>query len=886
MSSINFDNVYWLFIAVPLLAVLTVPFAIAIRKDNRNGHNIASICIHIVMAVLIAFAAAGTSIVTVITETDVYVLADVSYSAEKNLDTIDGYISNLKKNLPRNSKLGVVCFGKESEVLTGLGKKVKPVRESNVDDSETNIASALEYTGGLFKEGVIKRIVLITDGKQTYDNGANELKRTVENLKTRDIRVDAIYLNDNISEDAKEVQISSAEFTRTAYLNHSERVQLLIQSSYRANASITLYRNGEEYDKLPVTLSIGANTVGFELDTSVSGEYDYRAVVDAEGDESSLNNTYSFTQVVSGAVNILLVTADASDEEQVKSLYGSEAQITSYNVNKNANVPVSIEELCDYDEIILSDVDLTSLNNYEMFLNSLNTVISSFGKSLLTVGDMCIQLKTEGELKALDDMLPVRYGDSLDNPKLYTIVLDVSRSMQIWSRMILAKQAAARLVGGLNDSDYVCIVAFSGDVKVLQAPSKVGDCREEISEKLSDISFEQGTLVGLGLNKALDEMRKNTDNYSEMQVMLITDGLTYEGYPQEDGKKYDPSVAVQAMRAYGIVTSVLSVGGGNENLEWLDTLAAQGRGKHFHANDEKELELVMFEAVKKETQEPVTENSWITKNKPRDEVLDGVNLDDAYVSKFIISKSKSSATDVLTVGYKYQNVTVDVPFYSYWNYGNGKVSSYTANFAEINSMSGSSDMNENFFKNVMSTAVPSEKISCPYKVGTQRSGKTARVQITPAQLHANATARIEIVTPDGQTISDGFTFDSSAYYYEFATPDVGKYSISVSYAYGGNEYSCKTGFDVSYMPEYDEFTVYEASVLYKMVGGDGTVSEDGNLKIENDESEVETYVIRLTVPFLAVCAVLFVADIIIRKLKWNDVVSLFGKVKKDKGGGK
>ncbi len=88
------------------------------------------------------------------------------------------------------------------------------------------------------------------------------------------------------------------------------------------------------------------------------------------------------------------------------------------------------------------------------------------------------------------------------------------------------------------------------------------------------------------------------------------------------------------------------------------------------------------------------------------------------------------------------------------------------------------------------------------------------------------------------------------------------------------------------MPEYDEFTVYEASVLYKMVGGDGTVSEDGNLKIENDKSEVETYVIRLTVPFLAVCAVLFVADIIIRKLKWNDVVSLFGKVKKDKGGGK
>ena len=71
MNSISFANVYLLFLVIPLVALVTVPFALAVRSDNRNGHNIASLVLHLVMAALIAFAAAGTSIVTVITQTEV-----------------------------------------------------------------------------------------------------------------------------------------------------------------------------------------------------------------------------------------------------------------------------------------------------------------------------------------------------------------------------------------------------------------------------------------------------------------------------------------------------------------------------------------------------------------------------------------------------------------------------------------------------------------------------------------------------------------------------------------------------------------------------------------------------------------------------------------------
>ena len=175
MSSINFDNAYLLLIAIPLAVLLAVPFFIAVRRDNANGHNIASGVIHLVMALLVAFTAAGTKIITTVTETNVYVVADVSYSADKNLDLVDEYVRNVSKAMPKNSRMGVICFAKNYKLITRLGEKFQSVKGSEVDNTETNIAEALDYAGTLFRPDVIKRIVLITDGKQSYEGDSGAL---------------------------------------------------------------------------------------------------------------------------------------------------------------------------------------------------------------------------------------------------------------------------------------------------------------------------------------------------------------------------------------------------------------------------------------------------------------------------------------------------------------------------------------------------------------------------------------------------------------------------------------------------------------------------------------------------------------------------------------
>ncbi len=146
-------------------------------------------------------------------------------------------------------------------------------------------------------------------------------------------------------------------------------------------------------------------------------------------------------------------------------------------------------------------------------------------------------------------------------------------------------------------------------------------------------------------------------------------------------------------------------------------------------------------------------------------------------------------------------------------------------------------------------------------------------------MRIDAEVAVRVTMPDGQTIENNLAFASTGYFYTFALPQRGKYDIAIDYRYGQYEYTVLRSAHSSFTAEYNSFAVYDAGVLNRMVGTNGTVSLDGKLSLKNDESEVGTYTVSLTVPLLAAAVALFAVDIIVRKLKWEDIVSLFRKVK-------
>lgn len=913
MSSINLDNPYLLLLAIPLIALFAVPFGIAIRKDNVNAHNVTSGVIHVLLALIIAVTAAGTSIVTTVTQTDVYVLADVSYSANKNLDTVDTYINNLSKSLPDNSRMGVICFGKDYRIVTHLGDKIKSVKNSGVDDTATDIVSALEYAGSLFRADVIKRIVLITDGKETGQSDPNALKRMADSLADRKIHVDAIYLDDNMKGDTKEIQLSAVELTQVASLNRKESATVTVNvncpdstvkdgvvTPYKVDVVFTLKRNGEEYVQQQEELLKGLNYVSIDLPTDEAGVFDYDLSVNWNENEDTnrYNNAISFTQTVSGDLNVLLITSNEDEIDEVQKMYGANAKIDAYTYLQDPYLPRSVDALCLYDEIVLSDVDITQMASYELFMSSLDTVVSLFGKSLVTFGNTYIQTYPKGELDTLSRMLPVTYGRSENDKRLYMLVVDTSRSMEQTGgandgRLEVAKKASLKIVDMLSNEDSVGLITFDGQAHRTVAPITLGTGRAEIVDAINKLDLRNGTDIGSGLEEALNNMRGRP--YGEMRVMLISDGLNYNS----EASSTKVMEVVQEMRDFRIYTSVLDVGRAGEaggaataayNL--LNNIAERGGGKYMDISNDDNIDRVLNSQLPSEVNKP--EGGWsdVHVKKRNDAVLkNGITegnptlnekLNVAYVRNYIYSQARGGVTPVLTVTYEGGSKPVECPLYAYWNYGNGRVAAFTSAMTGEWTSSIDSALREKLFENIMQTNTPKEKNYFPFLLDLFSHDGYVDVTLTPETVRATAEATISIKSPDGKVSEGALAFGSSTFDFSFVTLQTGKYEVTINYSYGGMDYSVTRYLSVSYSAEYDSFALYDSAGLHKMLGANGKVSEDGKLEIVNDASEIALYNLPLTLPLLVVAVALFVIDIAVRKLKWEDIQSLFKKVNRGK----
>ena len=874
MKNISFDNPYLLLVFIPLLLAIIIPIIIAIRKENRHRSVFISLTFHIIISVCVTLALAGMIYTTVMTETQVVVVADVSYSSNRNLDTVDEYVAEIQAQLPKNSKMAVVVFGRDSKLLCGFDEEVIPtVKESGVDDSATDISQAMKYAMELYGDGVIKRMILVSDGKETASDASGELVSTVESIYAEGIYIDAIYLDNNLTEDQKEIQISDVEYAASTYMNHEATANVLIQSSYDTGAIAVLYVEGERVSNQAIKLQRGYNVIHIDLPTGSTGRYDYRVAITADGDYCTANNTFDFTQTIVAGLQVLLITNDSADLDRAKMLYGDFAEIDAFI--KDPNVPCTVEELCKYDEIMISNVDIRELKNYTAFIDGVEKCVSRFGKSLVTMGDLKIQNKTDDILHALEDMLPVKYGNSDQDPKLYAIVLDTSRSMQNFSRLKIAKQAAIQLMNMLDDHDYVMIVNFWGEINVLQSPIKAVH-RDEIAALINAIEPYQGTVIGTALDKAGDLMIDMA--FDDKQIMLISDGMSYT--LESD----TPADVVTKLHDNGITTSVIHPAAREEGIATLKGIAEAGGGKYFEIVREEDLLEIMFTEIADDlTQSVIEGRTPVHIKRGSDAVLEGIaSVPD--IMGYTYAKAKASATTVLTVDYvKSGGNTVEVPLYAYWNYGNGRVSTFTSTLTGPWAFTWENEGGYRFFENVLVQNTPDERVDYPYTISVDYDGARSRVEMIPVTLNPYATTDVTVTFPDGSQVTERLTFDSARYFYNFETPLRGRYLINVTYAYADKVFESESAFHVGYPPEYDSFAVYDPAALHAGLRNRGTVYEGEIPSLENDEKEVATYVVRYLIPLMIMAVVLYVIDIIIRKLRWHDIKSFFS-VKSKKGG--
>ena len=902
MKNISFDNPYLLLIFIPLALAVIIPYVISVSRDNKAIGWKISLGIHLTISLLVTLAIAGIMSVTVLTQTTVYVLADVSYSSERNLDEIDERIAEIKESLPNNSKLGVVAFGKNVEQLTPVGRAVKSVKNAKVDKSGTDIVNALKYTSNLFSTDTIKRIVLITDGNDTLNKDPSSLAAAVDQLVANGIKIDTVFINNTLKEGERELQLSGVDYTKSTYIGHSSEAKFLIQSSADMNVSLDLYARPygttDEFVQVAYTVASvqsGLTTVTLPLGTESSGEIEYKAVLAPENehdDSSPHNNELRFMQSVEGKLQILLVTGQEADVDVVTSMYGEHAEIDARVIGgRNRSVPFTIEALSVYDEIVLSNVDVRDIHNANAFINSLDIVVSQYGKSLFTLGDLKIQEETDERLfDKLEELLPVTYGNSSRDGKLYTIVFDISGSFTLAGKLKAIQSTAVELVSMLSDTDMLCFITFSGKVTVTPA-QLVGDCKHDIIDKINSYTLddlEHGTDIGLGLEEALNVI--NILGYENNHVMLLSDGKSFASY--KSAEEY-----ADELRASGASVSAVHIMDADLNNKEskpdytighpiMESVADEGCLYEILTGGSNNNDVVFGQVSSDITDAVIRQSSKVNIVKYKDPITSGfTSLPN--VSGYIQSLSKFDATVPLTISYeKRENHIVQVPLFAYRSHGNGRVYTLTTSLSDDFTSLWSDEVKRSFLTNMFVGATPDEKVDYPFTVNVERDDYEAYIEIVPSVLNPDATVTVTVTPPSGRVQTVELAFDSQKYFMSFDTLDKGAYSVDIVYSYddyvGDNAFVASVDFDVSYLSEYNAFTSFDKTKVYSFMHGNGQITEGEIPSLENDESEISTYKVKYTIPLLIICVVLFVADIIVRKLRINKKIGDKKEKKKKK----
>ena len=164
MINISFDNPYLLLIAIPVVLGLIISYLIVRNKDNKSFPWLLSLVFHIAITVVVTLAIAGLSRTTLLTETTIYVVADVSHSSERSLDKIDEYIEENSPNVQPNLLHGLDDYDR--------WKRVSDMRNRNRSQSR------------FLKENLMRNI-------QERSNGESALSYFVDSIQEN-----ALYLLD------------------------------------------------------------------------------------------------------------------------------------------------------------------------------------------------------------------------------------------------------------------------------------------------------------------------------------------------------------------------------------------------------------------------------------------------------------------------------------------------------------------------------------------------------------------------------------------------------------------------------------------------------------------------------------------------------------------
>jgi uncharacterized membrane protein len=645
---------YW-----PLLFLLLVPYLWWVRRSSAVDLSPSHLRLTTIVRSIIVCALTVALMQPILYKTSTYVsvvyLLDVSQSVSPGAiqKAIDWIRKTNASGNPDHSEF--VAFGANSQDFDRIDdlKKVKVSQQEApgaLNQSKSDLSGALEAAMRGFAPNHLKRVVLLSDGNEN----SGDVSTVLPNLQRENAHVYTVPLEARVSHDS---WIESVLAPSTVTTEEQFPVEVNIYSQFETTSEVQLKKGNEVLATRAVRLTEGLNRYAFDTRVSdPSGTVVLTAEIKTAGDTFAANNVFRQPVIVKGKPRILYVEGNAPSSQYLKNALLQEGLIAEVaGVDK---LPDTAGQIDQYEAVILSDVDPKTISAQQM--QTVETYVKDLGGGFIMIGGENIYGKDGYSKTPIEKILPVTFDTKKRPPTIAMVaVIDVSGSMS-GGQLTIAKEAAKAPLGALRNSDRFGALSFNTGYSWV-APLQAAGNREQIKAQIETMYAGGGTNIYTGLNAAYDALKDAADEVKT--VILLSDGITQNA---------DHQALVGQMTKAGINVSSISVGQ-RSNRELMADIAMWGKGRAYYIDSYERVPQIFIKETELALGKTLQEQPFLPIVKKKVEAFKGIDFPTApRLLGFVVTKAKPTAEVLLTESW------TDDPLLARWQYGLGQSVIFTS----------------------------------------------------------------------------------------------------------------------------------------------------------------------------------------------------------------
>ncbi|MFT4704700.1 MAG: Ca-activated chloride channel family protein [Bradymonadia bacterium] len=725
-------------------------------------------------------------------------------------------------------------------------------RHGGDDALNSDSSAALRLAYGLCPTDTIRRVVLVTDGNETRGDLVSEAATAADfGIALSAFEVPFVPV--------PEVMIRDVEFPDDIQLSEPFTAVIDIYSTESTSASLSITQNGfRDLRGRAVTLVPGINRVDVTLEVYDPGLRSFELVARADGDDHFAgNNRFLVSRYVAGRPRVLYVEGEGRSRSYLqRALDRNRNDLANFDldVRTASGFPGSVEELGNFDMVILSDVDARYLSRRDQ--RNIEEYVRDLGGSFLMAGGERSFGPGGFDNTLLEEISPVSFDmqRQRNQPSLaIMLVIDRSGSMD-GAKIEMAKDAAQAVVEILGPQDAIGVIAFDTQAQTVVRLQPATN-RARIRSDIGRIAVGGGTDILPALTEAYVELASRPARLKH--VIVLTDGAApWDGIAD----------LTSAMRSEGITVSAVAVGS-DADRGLLEMIADLGGGRFHQTNDPNNIPQIFVQETSAVARTNLVEEPFRPVVTGRSQALRGIDWASVpYLLGYVQTTAKPRADVLLETEQGH-------PLLARWRLGLGRVAVFTSDVKNRWAVEWvRSHVYPQFWAQVIRDMMRLDsRDELAMQTSVEQGVALVRVDALDGddRFISGLQSRIDVTTPSGET--QPLTLRQVAagrYEAELPLSEYGAYLLEAEHERDGREYA--VSFGSLTWPYPDEFLAFEPDLRRVARAVDRTGGlwdpDDAALWDPGDELRERR---RERWPWLLFAALgLLVVDVFLRRIRW------------------